>query len=186
MKTKQQLIFNETTKYVFLFFIASLAGYLWEVLLYLVQEGSFRNRGFFYGPWLPVYGVGAVVILLLLRRIHSRPFLCFLLSAAIGTGVELLIGWLLDSLWDLRYWDYSGQPLNLNGYICLTSAAGFGLAGALWVCWLSVLCLKLWHKIPKRGQLLLITVLFFLFITDIAAALIFPNTGRGITSWNPK
>lgn len=182
MNTKHQLIFNEITKYTFLFFLASFAGYLWEVLIYFIQEGIFRNRGFFYGPWLPVYGVGAMVILLFLRRIHHRPFLCFFLSAAIGTGVELLIGRMLDTLWDLRYWDYSGQPLNLNGYICLTSAVGFGLAGALWVCWLSVPALKLWHKIPKRGQLLLITVLFFLFITDIAAALIFPNTGRGITN----
>ena len=182
MKEKRKIIINEITKYTFLFFLTSMAGFLWEVLLYLVREGRFRNRGFFYGPWLPVYGAGAVLILLLLRRLQKHPFYCFLLSAAIGTGVELLIGWMLNTFWGLRYWDYSGQRFNWNGYICLTSALGFGAAGALWVCCLSILSLKLWHKIPKRVQLLLITVLFFLFITDIAAALIFPNAGRGITS----
>lgn len=178
---KRKLIINEITKYTFLFFLTSIAGFIWEVLLYLVQEGKFRNRGFFYGPWLPVYGVGAVLILLLLRRIQKHPVWCFFLAAAIGTAVELLIGWLLDSLWGLRYWDYSGHLLNWNGYICLTCAVGFGAAGALWVCVLSAAALKLWHKIPKKCQLLLIAALFFLFITDVAAALIFPNTGRGIT-----
>ena len=182
MNEKRKLIINEITKYIYLFFLTSMAGFLWEVLLYLVKDGSFRNRGFFYGPWLPVYGVGAVLILLLLRRFQKHPVLCFFLSAAIGSAVELLIGWMLNTFWGLRYWDYSGHFWNWNGYICFTSAVGFGIAGAVWVCCLSILSLKLWHKIPRKGQMVLIAVLFFLFITDIAAALIFPNAGRGITS----
>lgn len=166
---------------ILFFFSASAAGFLWEVLIFLVKDGQFRNRGFLYGPWLPVYGSGAVLLYLLLRNLKNRPLFVFLLSAAIGTGLELLIGWFLNTAWDLRYWDYTGYFLNFHGYICFMSALGFGAAGMLWVCYISGFFLKICAKIPARMLCIILTLLVLAFLTDCAAALILPNAGRGIT-----
>lgn len=165
----------------FYFFAASLGGFLWEVLIFFIKEGHFRNRGFFYGPWLPVYGTGAVLMYLLLSRLKRHPAKVFLYSLLIGTSLELMIGWVLDYFWGLHYWDYSGYPFHYHGYICLMSALSFGIAGVLWICLLSVLLGKFWFCIPKKARCAINFILLLLFILDCATALIFPNTGRGIT-----
>lgn len=177
----RQNIFKLTAKTIFFFFLASVLGYLWEVILLLFQDGSFHNRGFLYGPWLPVYGIGAITFFLLLRKWRSYPIRVFFFSALLGGTLELAVGWLLAHFWHTRYWDYSENVWNLNGYICLYSVFGFGIAGVFWVCLLSRLCGKLWHRMPKWLQTSLLTILLILFITDCAAALIFPNMGKGIT-----
>lgn len=176
-KSKQEYI----SLLLFYFFTASLCGFLWEVLIFLVREGHFRNRGFLYGPWLPVYGSGAVLLYLLLDKIKRQPVKAFLYSLLIGTSLELLIGWVLDYFWELRYWDYSTSFLNFRGYICLISALGIGLAGSLWVCFLSAPLERLWFAIPEKIRRTAMTLLILLFVLDCTAALIFPNTGRGIT-----
>ena len=132
---------------IFYFFVASIVGFFWEVLLFLVKDGAFYNRGFLYGPWLPVYGVGAALFSLLMQFRQKRVWRVFLFSTLLGTGLELAIGWLLDTFWHLRYWDYSGYFANYRGYICLASAAGFGIAGTLWVCLLAPLLEKFHKKI---------------------------------------
>lgn len=166
---------------LFLFFAASVAGFLWEVLLFLIMDGTFRNRGFFYGPWLPVYGAGAVLIFTLLYPQRRRPLLCFFYSACIGAVVELFTGWLLETLFDRRYWDYTGQFLNIGGYICLYSVLGFALAGSFFNCLAAPFLLKYWEKLTLRTRHRILALLLLLFIVDTAAALIFPNSGRGVT-----
>ena len=166
---------------LFFFYIASLCGFLWEVLIFLVKEGHFRNRGFLYGPWLPVYGSGAVLLYLLLSGLKRRPAIAFLYSLLLGTSLELLIGWVLDFFWGLRYWDYTGSPLCFRGYICLVSALGIGAAGALWVCLLSSLLQKFWCSVPAKIKYPVMIILTLLFLLDCAISLLFPNTGRGIT-----
>lgn len=179
--TTKQIVWTLLSQLIIFFFLASIGGFLWEVLIFLVKEGQFRNRGFLYGPWLPVYGCGAVLIYILLVKLEKHPFTVFLLSAVIGTGLELAIGWFLDTVWNLHYWDYSGYFLNFRGYICLWSAVGFGIAGTVWVCYLSGLCSRLWFRLTGRWRRGINTLLILLFVLDCAAALIFPNAGRGVT-----
>lgn len=180
-------IWEQISLLIFFFFLTSVCGFLWEVLIFLVKDHAFRNRGFLYGPWLPVYGVGAVLFYCLFtypnicQSKKSRPLTVFFLTALLGTGLELVIGWLLDTFWHLRYWDYSGHLLNFRGYICLWSALGFGIAGTVWICCLSGLCKKLWFSLSGRLRRNTNTLLLLFFLLDCAAALIFPNTGRGVT-----
>ena len=169
------------TQYIFFFFLASILGYCWEVVLIYVTQGTLCNRGFLYGPYLPVYGVGAVLMLLLLRPLQKRPGLVFLLSAVLGSAIEYVIGLFLDKVWNLNYWDYSSYPLNLSGYICLYSILGFAIAGVLWVCVIARFASHLWRKIPARVQHIMLTLLVLVFLVDCAAALIFPNSGTGVT-----
>lgn len=177
---------NKTYSYkintiLFLFFAASFAGFLWEVLIFLIKDGEFCNRGFFYGPWLPVYGAGAVLIFVLLYPKRKHPLLCFFYSACIGAVVELFTGWLLDTLFGKRYWDYTGQFLSIRGYICLYSVLGFALAGAFFTCLAAPFLLKYWERLSLRTRHRILAVLLLLFVVDAAAALIFPNSGSGVT-----
>ncbi len=168
-------------------FSARSAGFSGRLPSFCIGTKPFANRGFLYGPWLPVYGIGAVLFYLLLgcrrkkkKKKSTRPA-SFFLSAGIGTGLELLIGWFLDTFWDLRYWDYSGYPLHFHGYICLYAAVGFGIAGVLWICVLEAPLTRLWKRLSPKVRLGLNTLLLLLFAADCAAALIFPNRGAGIT-----
>lgn len=178
---RKDYLIKSITQYIFFFFLGAFLGYLWEVLLFYVQDGTFCNRGFLYGPWLPVYGVGAVLMLLILRRFQKHPVKVFFLAALLGSFVELFIGWFLAQVFHLRYWDYHGYPLQLGGYICLYSALGFGIAGVLWVCVCARIASHLWRKMPVSLQRIFLTLLILAFLFDCAAALIFPNAGHNIT-----
>lgn len=179
MKPKTKLI--TINNYFLLFYVAAFTGFLWEVLLYFIQEQSFYKRGFFHGPWLPIYGCGAVIIYFFLHKEKSHPIRCFFYSGIIGAVVELCIGWFLFTFFHAKYWDYTGQFLNLGGYICLYSVLGFALAGAVLVCFAAPRLLGLWLRLPLRLRINLIAALTILFALDTAASLILPNTGEGIT-----
>ena len=191
---EQNYIADVVSLEIFFFFAGSVSGFLWEVFLLYLQEGTYVNRGFFYGPGLPVYGTGAVLFHILLapqmlytpsfsmRVRRKRGFLyhlqrfivLFFLSAFLGSIIELAVGYFLDITWGLRYWDYSGYPFDFHGYICLWSALGFGIAGALWVGILSNFLRRFFFHLSAK-------ILLLLFAFDCAAALIFPNKGYGVT-----
>lgn len=84
-------------------------------------------------------------------------------------------------VWGLRYWDYGGAFLNFHGYICFLSALGFGIAGTVWICFLSGFITRLWLKLPLPFRNAMNTILLLAFAVDCAAALIIPNVGKGIT-----
>lgn len=195
---------------IFYFFLISIGGFFWEVLILLVMDGQFRKRGFFYGPWIPIYGIGAVLLSVLFSLIsdtrllhlpardksHSHgimhyfqksrskivyPSIVFLISSALGATLELLTGWMLNHFWQLRYWDYRNYFLNFHGYICFSSVLGFGIAGTLWICFLADICAGLWLHLPGKIRKNVNTLLLLLLLLDFASALILPNMGLGIT-----
>ena len=168
-------------KMVFLFVIASLIGYIWEVALTYVCTGILCNRGFMHGPWLPIYGFGSLFLLVLLYRFAHRPIIVFFLSGVIGSFVELITGLALDIYWNICYWDYSGLKFDLAGYISLISFLGFCIAGALWVCILVPLLYKVWAYIPALARLASVLLFFIVFLVDYIYSLFYPNSGAGIT-----
>ena len=66
--------------YLFIFIAGAFAGYIYEVIFELIESGTFVNKGFYYGPYLPVYGVGAVFLSLILNNYKKHPFLVFVLG----------------------------------------------------------------------------------------------------------
>lgn len=168
-------------QYIYFFFLSAFVGFLWEGTLTLLRDNELCKRGFFYGPWLPVYGVGGVLFYLLLHRLKKHHVLCFFLSAAIGTALELVIGLLIRQVYHLNYWDYSGFNFNYLGLICLLSSIGFGLAGVFWVGYFSRYALLWWNKLPIKKQKALLLLLLLLFTIDCIIAVPAPHTGRGVT-----
>ena len=117
-------------KMVCIFFLYGFLGWCVEVIYAAVTRGEFVNRGFLFGPICPVYGVGMLAVLLALEPIKDNFCGLYLGSVAITTAIELLMGVLSKRLFHTRLWDYSQEPFNFRGYVCLKFSLVWGV-GAL-------------------------------------------------------
>lgn len=167
--------------YILLFFLVSFFGWVWEVCIYLAREKRFVNRGITIGPWLPVYGAGALLLYFLLRRWCKRPLPVFLVSMSVCSVLEYATGYFLERMWGVKWWDYSEMFLNLDGHICLMSCLMFGVGGVFLVCILLPLYTAFYHKIPAKARMIVSLCLLLLFVMDAAYSADFPHSGRGIT-----
>lgn len=175
--------------YVSLFFLLSFVGWIWEVLLYAVQDRAFVNRGVLFGPWLPIYGCGGIALNFMLKRWKNKPVLVFLLSACICSILEYFAGWYLEWAWGIKWWDYTGHFLNIKGRICLLCSLLFGLGGWLLICHVGPYLKRIYGKIyeeQKRRKVFQIIcfILLILFIVDATWSTDFPNRGESISYEN--
>lgn len=119
------------------FLIYSFFGFLLEVAYARVTRSGKQDRKCMYFlPLCPVYGLGALAIVLLPAAVRSRPVLLFLCGALAATVVEYVMDWAYETLLGVRFWDYSDLPLNLNGRVCLLFTGAWGLLAlplAAWV-----------------------------------------------------
>ncbi len=113
---------------LFVFFIYAFLGWCAEVCYAATVSGRFVNRGFLNGPWCPVYGLGVVIVLSCLEPLRGNLGLLFCASVALTSGLEWLTGFALEKLFGQRWWDYSKEPFNLSGYICLRFSLMWGFA----------------------------------------------------------
>ena len=117
--------------YALIFIVGCLIGYIYEVIFAYFDEGGFVNRGFLYGPYLPIYGIGAIILTLLLKKFKRYPLCIFFASLFITAIIEYAGGALLMELFNKRWWDYTGLFLNINGYVCLRSVITFAIGALL-------------------------------------------------------
>ena len=121
-------------EYFIWFIIYSFIGWIYESAFCTIRARRWRNRGFLYGPVIPIYGIGALGVSLLpvcFPEIALSGWKVFLVCMAGSAALEYFTSWVLEKLFHARWWDYSGVPLNLNGRVCFPVAVGFGLAGLL-------------------------------------------------------
>ncbi len=168
-----------------MFFGFSFAGWLWEVCLVLVTQGVLANRGSLHGPWLPIYGAGAVLILTLLNRLRRRPGLQFAAAVALSGVVEFTTSWVMEQATGLRWWDYSGYFLNLDGRICAEGLLVFGVGGMAVVYVLAPLVDNLVQRMPQTRVRAVCLALLALFAADAVYSQVVPNVGAGITDNMP-
>jgi uncharacterized membrane protein len=111
------------------FLAYSLLGWLLEGTLRCLMERRFVNPGFLSGPFVPIYGVGALSILVLTRDVRSEPVMVFVMACVVASVVEFVGHLVLQRMLGLVLWDYSGRFGNLQGRICLGNSLSFGAAG---------------------------------------------------------
>ena len=103
---------------IILFAFYSFLGWTCEVLYAYSLHHHFVNRGFFTGPFCTIYGFGFLMIYLFLNKFKNKICSLFIFSILFTSALELITGWALDTLFHIRYWDYTSYPLNIKGYIC--------------------------------------------------------------------
>lgn len=115
------------TQWVMFFYIYCFLGWVWESIYVSVREKRLVNRGFLKGPFLPIYGSGALCVLIVTIPFRGNvPLMCVagMFSAAV---LEYVTGAAMEKLFGVRYWDYTDKFLNLNGHICLASVLLWGV-----------------------------------------------------------
>ena len=173
-----------TEKYFFFFILYSVIGWGYETAMCSIRDRAFVNRGFLNGPYCPIYGVGAVLFLLLLGN-EKNALLIFLFGAMIASAVEYLTSFAMEKMFGARWWDYSDYRFNLNGRVCLGAAAIFGA--------FAVVLIKLLHPAVLAWASAIPSIIFhavnlvtaFTFICDLLVTLrgfhVFNGQLRNIT-----
>ncbi|WP_160677925.1 putative ABC transporter permease [Clostridium sp. C8-1-8] len=113
---------------VFFFAIYSFLGWCIEVAYAYTNRGYFVNRGFLYGPFCPIYGVGFVAIIVFLDKFKDNLIALYILSTLLTSIIEYVTGYLLEKIFKSKWWDYTEDPFNLHGRICLHFSLAWGLA----------------------------------------------------------
>lgn len=157
-------VFLELTLY---FFIYSVVGYLAEVIHCSISQKKLVNRGVLFGPLLPIYGICAIIVILITAPVHDNLFLVFAISTLICSALEYFTSWLIEKLFGIKWWDYDlPGRINLNGRICLRNSLVFGLCGCLVVRFFQPIVRSFTASLQPLQPYLSI-VLIFLFIVDV-------------------
>ena len=109
------------------FIIYSVIGYFIETLYGIARYGTLESRqSFLYGPFCAIYGIGAIVIIILLQYFKKNYNTLFIGGCLVGSILEYIISWIGEVILNVKWWDYSNMPLNLNGRICLMYSLFWG------------------------------------------------------------
>lgn len=151
------------TQWLFFFYFYCFFGWCFESTFVSIRKRKFVNRGFMRGPFLPIYGSGAIMMLVVSRPFDDNIILVYLAGCVGATVLEYVTGVTMEALFKVRYWDYSNQKFNFQGHICLSSTLCWGV--------LTILMTRLVHK-PIEGFVLAIKEPYFTVITYMITAVI--------------
>jgi len=121
---------DDFCRYFICFMVFSFIGWLYESLFYSVQLKRWVNSGFLHGFICPIYGAGGMLLMIFFGGLQDLRMI-FLAGALVCAILEYFISWLLEYVFDARWWDYSDWPLNINGRVCAVSILGFGFASLI-------------------------------------------------------
>lgn len=174
VRTREEILFSVQV-YCAMFIMCSMIGWVCEEVFCRAIDGYWENRGFLYGPYLPIYGTGAVMLSLLLRQFRHKPVTLFVLAGLTSSLLEYITGWAMENIWGRSWWDYSEAFLNIQGRVCLRGAILFAIAGLLLVYLVEPVAKRLILKYIDtwKGQ-----VMFFAVWAIFTADLILTVGGR--------
>lgn len=159
--------------YIFLLFILySFLGWIVEVINFLIQDKRFINRGFLIGPYCPIYGVGLLLIINFLKEYTHSYLIVFVMSMFICMTLEYFTSYIMEKLFNARWWDYSSKKFNINGRICLETTIPFGLGGMGIMYIVNPLFEKLLKLLSNNTLIILGIVFMIIFLTDLVISFI--------------
>ena len=160
------------SRFFLIFLFYSFVGYVCEVIFCSIKEKRFVNRGFLFGPVCPIYGFGAVFILLSLLDYKDNPIIVFVLGMIITSILEYYTSYILEKIFHNKWWDYSQRPDNINGRICLTNIVYFGIMALAAIYVVQPILDKFFHLFSNKIFFIVTFVLFFIFIIDLISSII--------------
>ena len=176
--------------YFLYFIILAIIGWIMEVTLQLVQKHKFSNRGFLIGPYCPIYGCGGVLITLTLSNLANHPVALFSTAILICGVLEYITSYLMEKIFNARWWDYSNNKFNINGRVCLETIIPFGILGLVLIYIINPFVLNNLFKIPTNIINIIAIIVATLLTLDLIISLTVISNVRKATrkfdKENPK
>ncbi|MBU3876256.1 hypothetical protein HGO97_010570 [Faecalicatena sp. AGMB00832] len=149
------------------FFVYGFLGWCTEVGFAAVKEHKFVNRGFLNGPICPIYGVGVTVVIALLTPYKENLILLYISSVILVTLLEGITGWAMDKIFHNKWWDYSEQPFNIGGYVCLIFSLVWGVACVAIMDFIHPPIAKLLSLLPHTLMIVVMVILGIAMFADL-------------------
>ncbi len=155
-----------------LFFIYSFLGYIVEsISVSLMEKKVVWNRGFLVGPYIPIFGIGAMTMILTLQKYKDDIVALFIMSMVVCLTIEYLCSLVAEKIFKLRWWNYSDKLFNINGRICLQNGILFGIGGVLIVKYVNTWIENLILLLPNFLMVTLSIILTIIFVSDTILSL---------------
>ena len=154
----------------YIFIICAFIGWTLETVYCSYLFGEYIERGFLFGPLCPIYGFGVILLLLVLKPYAKNNILLFLISAVVFTAFEYIVGFMLDAIFGLKFWDYSNDMYQINSRITLWMCFAWGLLGLIFMHYIYPTIQKIFdktiYKLKYPIQHIVVLTLFIAFILD--------------------
>ena len=155
-----------------LFFIYSFLGYIVEsISVSLMEKKVVWNRGFLVGPYIPIFGTGAMTMILTLQKYKDDIVALFIMRMVVCLTIEYLCSLVAEKIFKLRWWNYSDKLFNINGRICLQNGILFGIGGVLIVKYVNTWIENLILLLPNSLMVTLSIILTIIFVSDTILSL---------------
>ena len=167
---KEKNVKKELTILFWIFIIGSIAGFIFEVIVVFFQKGHFELRqGLIYGPFIPVYGIGAMCYYIVLSKIKIKNKVqIFLITMILGGITEYLCSFIQEKAFGTISWDYSYLPFNINGRTSLLHCIYWGIGGVLYITYIEPLLNKMIDKTNMKAFDLITIILSIFIVFDIS------------------
>lgn len=153
--------------YFLLFFSYSVMGWICETICCsLGQKKLVLNRGFLLGPYLPIYGYGAIFMVLFLKKYLDDPIALFIMASVGASVLEYVTSYAMEKLFKARWWDYSDKSFNINGRICLKNSILFGLLGIVVMYVIHPIYAGWLSKLPELLLRILSIIFLIIYLVD--------------------
>ena len=154
------------------FMIYSVLGYIIETIsIYIKYRKLTLHRGFFIGPYLPIFGFGGLIINYFLSKYENDYLALFTLGMVFCTILEYLSSYILEKIFKLRWWNYYDRKFNLNGRVCLSNGIGFGIAAIFLIKIFNPTVFKYINKLSRKAIIIISIILIIIFIIDASITL---------------
>ena len=158
--------------YFLLFLIYAIIGWIVETTYMGVRERKIVNRGFLIGPYIPIYGWSAIVMVFYLNQYKDNVLTVFIMAVVICTFIEYITSYLLEKIFKARWWDYSNEKFNINGRVCLKNGILFGLLGVILIYILNPFLIDTLSKCNTKVLNIISIICFIIFTTDSVSSIL--------------
>ena len=149
------------------FILFSVIGYVAEMIFCAIIDKRITNRGFFCGPIIPIYGVGSLALIWILKPFMHNVFLVILLGMVVTGAIEYITSYVLEKIFHNKWWDYSEEKFNINGRICLKNLICFGLGSPIILYILNPYITDFLLQVKDEVLMGMAIVLFIIFVLDV-------------------
>lgn len=151
---------------VWIFIVYAFIGWCTEVSYAALDQGIFVNRGFLNGPYCPIYGVGVLIVVVLLTPLKGNLFILCIGSFLLTSLLEFITGYIMEKIFHNKWWDYSDKPFNIKGYVCLKFSILWGLACTFIMTVIHPMIYKMIQVIPHIVGVIFLSIIMIGFIVD--------------------